>query len=349
MVGPGRAARWPVSTAMNIEGPAAPPAPPRKADSQQRRRVIGQSSEEGTPQHPDTMFRVSVNNSRKGDGGSGPALLRRRCRLPPASVVAPCFGAAIAVVPSPTLPLPAPFCPQPSKATGPLSARSAGRLEPRHTDPLESTESGGATEWEKEPILNLVTAVLGNCVLGGCWDHEGQGREGGSGPHAITAARAPADGSRQHPPQNCLSPLLPAPGFPFCFKTCGLGLAVLLVLVTLAAAELSMRLLLMAAQLTGKRSYDELARHAFGRSGAGHLLLTRAEQGGTSTASQTDRILQLLHPGRCRTAAPPPGLGAAQSRHPAAVCPPPCRQRGGARLHCGHERWLGGVIPADPH
>ena len=32
-------------------------------------------------------------------------------------------------------------------------------------------------------------------------------------------------------------------GFPFCFKTCGLGLAVLLVLVTLAAAELSMRLL----------------------------------------------------------------------------------------------------------
>ena len=49
---------------------------------------------------------------------------------------------------------------------------------------------------------------------------------------------------------------------------CGMGLALLLVLVTLAAAELSMRLLLMSAQLTGKRSYDELARYAYGRIGA---------------------------------------------------------------------------------
>ena len=56
----------------------------------------------------------------------------------------------------------------------------------------------------------------------------------------------------------------PPAGFPFCFKTCGLGLAVLLVLVTLVAAELSMRLLLMSSQLTGKRSYEELARHAYG-------------------------------------------------------------------------------------
>ena len=62
-------------------------------------------------------------------------------------------------------------------------------------------------------------------------------------------------------------PCVPPPGFPFCFKTCGLGLAALLVLVTLAAAELSMRLLLMSAQLTGKRSYEELARHAYGRAG----------------------------------------------------------------------------------
>ena len=62
------------------------------------------------------------------------------------------------------------------------------------------------------------------------------------------------------------SSILPA-GFPFCFKSCGLVLAVLLVLVTLAASELSMRLLLFASQLTGRRSYDELARHAFGRAG----------------------------------------------------------------------------------
>jgi len=44
-------------------------------------------------------------------------------------------------------------------------------------------------------------------------------------------------------------------------------LAVLLVLVTLVAAELSMRLLLMSSQLTGKRSYEELARHSYGRIG----------------------------------------------------------------------------------
>lgn len=66
------------------------------------------------------------------------------------------------------------------------------------------------------------------------------------------------------PPLALAPTLLLAPGFPFCFKTCGLGLAVLLVLVTLMAAELSMRLLLMSSQLTGKRSYEDLARHSFG-------------------------------------------------------------------------------------
>lgn len=94
-------------------------------------------------------------------------------------------------------------------------------LEPRYSDPLDGGDSSSALEWEGEPILNLVTAVLGAGVL----------------------------------------------GFPFCFKTCGLGLAVVLVLVTLAAAELSMRLLLMSSQLTGKRSYEELARHTYGRAG----------------------------------------------------------------------------------
>ncbi|PSC69840.1 divinyl chlorophyllide a 8-vinyl-chloroplastic isoform A [Micractinium conductrix] len=100
-------------------------------------------------------------------------------------------------------------------------SKSKPALEPRYSDPLEGGESAGVVEWEHEPILNLVTAVLGAGVL----------------------------------------------GFPFCFRVCGLGLAVLLVLVTLAAAELSMRLLLIASQLTGRRSYEELARHVFGRPG----------------------------------------------------------------------------------
>ena len=59
-------------------------------------------------------------------------------------------------------------------------------------------------------------------------------------------------------------PPRPAKGFPFCFRVCGLGLAVLLVLVTLAAAELSMRLLLIASQLTGRRSYEVRSGDAAG-------------------------------------------------------------------------------------
>lgn len=101
------------------------------------------------------------------------------------------------------------------------ASKSGKQLEPRFSEPLEAEGSNSVIEWEREPILNLVTAVLGAGVL----------------------------------------------GFPFCFKTCGLGLAILLVLVTLAAAELSMRLLLMSSQLTGKRSYEELARHSYGRLG----------------------------------------------------------------------------------
>ncbi len=56
---------------------------------------------------------------------------------------------------------------QSGRSGAPLSGRQ--KLEPRHSDPLDQTESGGAAEWEREPILNLVTAVLSNCVLGGCW------------------------------------------------------------------------------------------------------------------------------------------------------------------------------------
>ncbi|EFN58068.1 hypothetical protein CHLNCDRAFT_142340 [Chlorella variabilis] len=109
----------------------------------------------------------------------------------------------------------------PQQRPAPTSRSGRQLLEPRYSDPLDGGDSSSALEWEGEPILNLVTAVLGAGVL----------------------------------------------GFPFCFKTCGLGLAVVLVLVTLAAAELSMRLLLMSSQLTGKRSYEELARHTYGRAG----------------------------------------------------------------------------------
>lgn len=151
-----------------------------------------------------------------------------------------------------------------------------GKLEPRHSDPLDPADSLTPVQWEREPILNLVTAVLSNCVLGawpgwlaGCTctgAGDGRTRRGRPGRccssrrcsiHACLCCMAtcvPTRCPHQRPPA----------GFPFCFKTCGLGLAVLLVLVTLVAAELSMRLLLMSSQLTGKRSYEELARHAYG-------------------------------------------------------------------------------------
>eukprot|EP00887_Chlorella_sp_A99_P002617 scaffold6.g2617.t1 len=56
-------------------------------------------------------------------------------------------------------------------------------------------------------------------------------------------------------------------GMPFAFRVCGVGLATALVLVMLVAAELGMRLLMVASQLASKRSYAELARHSFGRLG----------------------------------------------------------------------------------
>ncbi|KAL4527497.1 hypothetical protein Ndes2526A_g08720 [Nannochloris sp. 'desiccata'] len=58
-------------------------------------------------------------------------------------------------------------------------------------------------------------------------------------------------------------------GYPFCFKSCGLLLATLLVLVTVLAAEFSMQLLLLAAHVAGKRSYEEIARYCFGHLGKG--------------------------------------------------------------------------------
>jgi sodium-coupled neutral amino acid transporter 10 len=58
-------------------------------------------------------------------------------------------------------------------------------------------------------------------------------------------------------------------GYPYCFKECGLALATLLMLATLAAAELGMRLLLLSGQIAGRRTYGDVARHALGA--AGHL------------------------------------------------------------------------------
>lgn len=56
-------------------------------------------------------------------------------------------------------------------------------------------------------------------------------------------------------------------GYPFCYKACGLVLTTMLVLICLIAAQLSMRLLLMSSQLSGKRTYEELARLCFGKTG----------------------------------------------------------------------------------
>lgn len=56
-------------------------------------------------------------------------------------------------------------------------------------------------------------------------------------------------------------------GYPFCYKACGLVLATLLILICLIAAQLSMRLLLMSSQMSGKRTYEELARLCFGKPG----------------------------------------------------------------------------------
>lgn len=56
-------------------------------------------------------------------------------------------------------------------------------------------------------------------------------------------------------------------GFPFAFRSCGMLAAALLILVCLAAGQLSMRLLLLSSQLSGRRSYEEVAAAALGRTG----------------------------------------------------------------------------------
>ena len=55
--------------------------------------------------------------------------------------------------------------------------------------------------------------------------------------------------------------------YPFCFRSCGFGLATLLVLACWGASQFSMRLLLLAAHLVGARTYEDLARTLLGRTG----------------------------------------------------------------------------------
>ncbi len=62
--------------------------------------------------------------------------------------------------------------------------------------------------------------------------------------------------------------LLPAHRYPFCYRNCGLVLTTCLVLVCLTASQLSMRLLLLASQLSSKKTYDDLAKQCFGHTGS---------------------------------------------------------------------------------
>ena len=56
-------------------------------------------------------------------------------------------------------------------------------------------------------------------------------------------------------------------GYPYCFRSCGLGLALALILIVLWAAELSMQFLLISTHFVGKKTYQELASFALGRPG----------------------------------------------------------------------------------
>ncbi|KAK9802660.1 hypothetical protein WJX73_002230, partial [Symbiochloris irregularis] len=56
-------------------------------------------------------------------------------------------------------------------------------------------------------------------------------------------------------------------GYPFCFRSCGIGLAALLVLGCWGASYFSMRLLLLSAHLVGARTYEDLVRILLGRTG----------------------------------------------------------------------------------
>ena len=56
-------------------------------------------------------------------------------------------------------------------------------------------------------------------------------------------------------------------GYPFAFRSCGMVAAAALILICLAASQLSMRLMLLSSQISGRRSYEELAGATLGRAG----------------------------------------------------------------------------------
>eukprot|EP00873_Tetraselmis_striata_P002251 jgi/Tetstr1/422515/TSEL_001276.t1 len=56
-------------------------------------------------------------------------------------------------------------------------------------------------------------------------------------------------------------------GFPYCFKSCGVLLTALLMVMACSISIFSTSTLLLAAQLCGKRSYEELAAQTFGVAG----------------------------------------------------------------------------------
>jgi hypothetical protein len=56
-------------------------------------------------------------------------------------------------------------------------------------------------------------------------------------------------------------------GYPFCFKSCGLLLATIIMFATLVATRISYQLLLYCAQLSGRKTYEGVAEAALGRAG----------------------------------------------------------------------------------
>ncbi|GFR46782.1 hypothetical protein Agub_g8413, partial [Astrephomene gubernaculifera] len=56
-------------------------------------------------------------------------------------------------------------------------------------------------------------------------------------------------------------------GYPFCFRSCGLLLGTMLMLVSIAASRFSYDLLLYCSQISNKKSYEELAEQAIGKIG----------------------------------------------------------------------------------
>lgn len=53
-------------------------------------------------------------------------------------------------------------------------------------------------------------------------------------------------------------------GYPFVFRSCGVALAVILVLGTLIVSEFSMHLLILSGHIASQRSYSDLASYCFG-------------------------------------------------------------------------------------